>query len=179
MSKQQVEVMLDLETMGIGPNAAIVSIGAVLFDSDGIVKQFSLSNTLASGMEAGVADAATILWWLTQSEEAKRESLSGASHLVDSLVAFSQLLSQYEVTAVWGNGASFDNVILASAYRAAGVLLPWPFYLDRCFRTLKEESPPLVGFEPGISLTPHVALDDAMWQYLYLVELRKQGAANG
>ena len=74
---------------------------------------------------------------------------------------------------VWGNGASFDNVILANAYEALGRRAPWQFWQDRCFRTVKSMYPKLELARLG---TYHNALDDAKWQTEYLLALHRQYA---
>ncbi|CAM7540570.1 3'-5' exoribonuclease Rv2179c-like domain-containing protein [Citrobacter freundii] len=67
-------LMVDLETMGSGPDAPIVSIGAVYFDpSTGntgaeFYQVVSLESSMSFGMKP---DASTIQWWLKQSSEAR------------------------------------------------------------------------------------------------------------
>jgi exodeoxyribonuclease VIII len=39
---------------------------------------------------------------------------------------------------MFGNGASFDNVILGEAYKRCGLKVPWNFWNDRCLRTLMD-----------------------------------------
>ena len=41
-------IMLDLETLGTGNNAVIISIGAVLFDKDGVSKIHSICASIRS-----------------------------------------------------------------------------------------------------------------------------------
>ena len=62
---------------------------------------------------------------------------------------------------VWGNGATFDNVILRNAYQKTGLDCPWPFWQDRCYRTLKNLAPDIDRPELG---TLHQALNDATVQ---------------
>ena len=48
------QVMLDLETMGNGPTSAIIAIGAVAFDMEGITSHFYRQVSLQSSMDAGL-----------------------------------------------------------------------------------------------------------------------------
>jgi exodeoxyribonuclease VIII len=60
-------VMVDLETMGNGPAAAIVAIGAVEFDPDTgqLGREFYREVDLEdSAFRGGVIDASTVLWWM-------------------------------------------------------------------------------------------------------------------
>jgi len=73
-----------------------------------------------------------------------------------------------ENVRVWGNGAAFDNVILASAYRQANITQPWLFWNDRCYRTVKALSPAVTMQRNG---THHNALDDAESQARHLIDM--------
>ena len=159
-------VMVDLETMGNGPSAAIVAIGAVEFDpgSGKLGREFyqevSLEDSAANG---GVIDASTVLWWMRQSDEARAAVYSkDGINLLPALLQFAQWLRECGPRVkVWGNGSPFDNVILRSAYGAVHMPPPWEHWNDRCYRTLK-------NLRPGIKLersgTHHNALDDAITQ---------------
>lgn len=170
-------IMLDLETMGNGPNAAILSIGAVRFDVDtGIVDAFHNGISLASAMSTGgVADASTIEWWMGQSEEARKGVLARPQGLIeDVLYRFSMWATKdggVYVDEIWGNGATADNVWLANAYRRLDLEAPWTYKADRCFRTMRAmfqdvEEAEFVG-------TQHDALDDAKNQALHLIKILK------
>lgn len=179
-------VMLDLETMGHGPNAAIVAIGAVAFDPDtnavdterGFYSPVSLQSSVQYRLQM---DASTVMWWLKQSDAA-RTALTAAEDrtLDDALYRFQMWCYQYEAPAdlpVWGNGAAFDNVILRNAFREADMVPPWRHWNDRCYRTVK-------GMAPGVKLerqgTHHHALDDAISQANHLISVLnflKGGAA--
>jgi uncharacterized protein YdcH (DUF465 family) len=61
-------------------------------------------------------------------------------------------------------------VVLAEFYRLHGMPTPWPYYNDRCYRTVralyKGKEPPFVRLG-----TFHNALDDAMSQATHLIKL--------
>ena len=173
-----IEFMVDLETMGSGPTAAIVSIGCVPFDRESLTvsqDEFYTVVDLESSLKAGLtAESSTILWWMTQSEEARTELFSRRrAQLYEALSALrywmAGLVPAKNDRKVWGNGAAFDNVILSSAYKAVGLETPWNFWNDRCFRTMKNEfaDVPL----PDRSGLHHKAVDDARYQAECLVEI--------
>lgn len=168
------DVMLDLETMGTGPNAAIIAIGAVEFDvkSGELGREFYNTVSLQSAVESGGAiDASTVIWWMDQSDAARAEFKRTGIHITDALVNFSTWLGGCGLTSsrrVWGNGAAFDNVILASAYRASGFDVPWEFWNDRCYRTIRAILPPMPIERGG---THHRAVDDARTQARHLIQL--------
>jgi hypothetical protein len=175
-------IMLDLETMGTGPNAAIVAIGAVEFEinktpgqlgggqlGDTFYMPISLDSAMASG---GQVDAGTVLWWLKQTDAARAMFTHPAIEHGQALANFSSWMHQcgeFKNLRVWGNGASFDNVILASAYRRAALPLPWNGFNDRCYRTVKSMHPTAPALERVG--THHNAMDDAISQAKHLIAM--------
>lgn len=158
-------VMVDLETMGTGNEAAIVSIGAVKFDpmgggiDDALYVGVSLASSVAFGLKI---DPDTVLWWLDKERDTARKALL-ASDFVDLPTALEGLAMWIgdKSVPVWGNGATFDNVILRNAYQKVGLSCPWSYRDDRCYRTFKNLAPDIEC--PTFGLL-HQALDDATAQ---------------
>ena len=168
-------LMLDLETMGTRPGSPVLSIGAVLFDSTQLGPEFYARISLESCMRAGLQpDASTILWWMQQSDAARREITDPVSQmeLRDAVVQFSEFVIKNATPpfTVWGNGSDFDNVLLTEAHRAVGIEPPWRFWANRCYRTLKSLAPEVTIARTG---THHNALDDAKSQALHAIQLCK------
>lgn len=168
------DIMLDLETMGNGPSAAIIAIGAVKFDittraiGDEFYAVVSLEESVAQG---GVMDPATVMWWMRQSDEARKKFDAPKIEFNVALHSFANFIregNQREDIKIWGNGAAFDNVILASAYRNAGFQTPWDFWGDRCYRTIKSLHPNVPMPRTGVY---HCAVDDAKSQALHLINI--------
>lgn len=169
------DVMLDLETMGTRPNAPIVAIGAVRFDTGTgeLGAEFYETIDLASAIDAGaVMEPDTVLWWMKQSDEARAAVTRQGKDFSTVLSSFSYWLKQHEPgsgSRIWGNGASFDNALLAEAYKRAGWMLPWKFWNDRCYRTVAAEHPDIERPEPAIA---HHALEDAKAQARHMIMIR-------
>ena len=173
-------LMVDLETMASGPDAPIVSIGAVFFDpatgqlGPDFYKAVSLESAMAWG---GVPEASTIIWWLKQSAEARSAiAMDDAIPLDDALLQLNDFISENAANGpasiqVWGNGATFDNVILRSSYDRTGIDCPWRFVNDRDVRTIVELGKS-VGCEPRYKIQfvgdQHNALADARHQAKYV-----------
>lgn len=164
------DVMVDLETLGNGSDAVIVSIGAVEFDhrAPAVGREFYAVIDPHTCLEAGLRmDASTVTWWMSQSDSARAVfAATNKIPLRDALAAFSAWLPQN--SCVWGNGASFDNAILSNAYRACGMTQPWKFWDDRCYRTLKNLRPDVPFERVG---THHNALSDALSQAHHAVDI--------
>ena len=169
-------VMLDLETMGNRPRSAIVAIGAVFFDANGLGAEFYARITLQSCVDAGLhMDPSTVLWWMQQEDAARREICDTTLprvELREALGQFTDFLSNnFEGNMqLWGNGSDFDNVLTVDAYEAVGLEPPWKFWSHRCYRTLKSLCPELRIPRNG---THHNALDDAKSQALHTIQLAK------
>lgn len=166
------DVMLDLETMSTGPDAAIVAIGAVEFDPEaGIGTSFYMSVDLLSSVAGGgQMDASTVLWWL-QRDAAVRAAIVHGRPLPLVLESFSRWLARCGPVAqvrLWGNGAGFDNVILRRTYTRLDAEPPWTHWNDRCYRTLKEMRPDIPMQRQGMH---HHAHDDARSQAEHALRL--------
>ncbi|EKS6326557.1 3'-5' exoribonuclease [Enterobacter hormaechei] len=172
-------LMIDLEAMGKKPTAPIVAIGAVFFDpqSGDMGAEFYAAVDLTSAMDQGATpDGETIIWWLKQSSEARAAICTDDTrHIADALSELSAFISRNSDNPrnlkVWGNGASFDNVILRSAYERAGHTCPWQFWNDSDVRTMVLLGKEL-GFDPKRNMpfdgVAHNALADARHQAKYV-----------
>jgi hypothetical protein len=167
---------IDLETMGKGPNAAIVEIGAVFFDvSKGIGPSFTARVSLVSSVGVGMTmDAETVLWWMQQDKSIMPFSRDGNDwSLFYALSQLSEFIASFGTgpVCVWGNGADFDNVILRSAYDACKLPAPWVFRNNRCYRTLNALHPDVVLAR---TTEKHRALDDAIFQARHTIEILRR-----
>lgn len=163
-------VMVDLETLGNGSNAVIIAIGAVEFDTEsGLGRVFYANIDPQSCVNAGlVMDVSTVMWWMKQSDQARAAFDKPSTTLTEALKAFFEWYP--EDANMWGNGATFDNVILSNAYKATGLNRPWPYWADRCYRTLKALHPDIAAARTG---THHNALDDATTQATHAIQILK------
>lgn len=193
MHKYYNEIMVDLETLGRSNNSAIVSIGAVKFNLSDVetydqIKEGyrrSFYRTISLNDLNGEIEGEVLQWWFKQSNEAQRiftDPSNGNTH--DALIAFTDWVNQIEEGEhrVWGNGSSFDNVILRAAYERKNLRAPWSWRHDMDVRTLKYlttlKNPDLdLSSSYKTPGTSHNALDDAIRQVL-LVQ-RCWGAING
>ncbi len=166
--------MLDLETLGTAPGSALIAIGAVKFGGGEIHSEFYRRVSLMDSVSEGLTmDPATVLWWFGQSDEARSEvARPDGSSLLKALEDFTEwtrALVDYAEIEVWGNGASFDNVLLSVAYEKVRLPRPWKYSNDRCYRTVKNI------YTGGAVLertgTHHNALDDARSQAKHLMAM--------
>ena len=173
--------MLDLETMGTRPDAAIVAIGAIMFDPDTLTMGDEFYTPIelnASIADGGTVDGGTVKWWMSQSYEARKEIFDvkeGTYYPSDALIMFSNYIERHVIDGrlyVWGNGSDFDNVILASTYDRIGMPKPWNFRDNRCYRTLKNTFPEVEPMDNPNNVA-HNAAHDAFRQAAHALAIFK------
>jgi exodeoxyribonuclease VIII len=173
-----IDVMADLETLSTEPDAVVVSIGAVEFDpiAGALGNRFyCIIDLERDDVLGGDVSARTLKWWMCQSDAA-RAVFNAAPMLTghEALEAFRVFLLPHQgQTILWGNGSDFDNVVLRSMYKRAGLAAPWQFYNNRCYRTLKNMAPHVKMERVG---THHNALDDAISQANHAIAIYKDFA---
>lgn len=165
-------VMVDIETMGTSPQAAVLSIGACFFDLGAepgeVVSTFAANISLESNHRAGrLLDPGTVLWWLSQSKEAQNAFLEGPHEALRAALtrfsAWCQGLTPVPHRA-WAKDPDFDVVILRSAFEQENIVFPFKYFMSRSVRTILDlafgdeiPAPP----NPGVA---HSAIDDAIKQ---------------
>jgi hypothetical protein len=170
-------IMLDLETMSSRPNAAVISIGAVVFDYH---LPWLLHEEFYAVLEQKEqqdqydrhVSASTFTWWCNQSAEARAvlQAYNDVPVQAESITLVLLRFSEYarrqrpSLDGVWGNGSDFDNVILHGLYNAVGIACPWRYSQSRCYRTLKTLLPDCPLPQRGEDEPAHHALGDAKYQ---------------
>lgn len=183
-------VMLDIETFGLGANAAIVQIGAISFDPlapmslglDGCIVNlpFKINVPLQSSLLLGMEiDQDTIDWWKAQAEPSKASLLGRrtcpegnegsdgtvTAPLPQALHSLRQWWNSLgeRPEAVWAQGTSFDIAVLETAHRRLGMETPWRYNEARDTRTIKWLARQ-VGWETPERRVDHDALLDSIEQ---------------
>lgn len=169
-------IMVDIETLGMGRDAAIATIGACDFDIEGnIVKTFYATVDLENSRHPGVLNASTIYWWLKQEKAAQMAMVPGHDFdpidppldLGNALRNFASFLrGEYvddKVEGFWSNGPTFDEMILRDAYARYEMDFPVSFRASRCCRTIFAQRPQAMDTLPREGVH-HNALDDAIYQ---------------
>lgn len=169
------DLMIDIETLGVSNNAAIISIGAVLFDpyGDTCGEEFYRNITFDSALDYGDYDPSTLKFWNQLPQPAKTQLFNPEQvHLKNALMDFHRFILDNKISKVWGNSPSFDMVILRNAYKNAKIMpsyqaftileFPVRFWLEMDVRTIKSVLPS--DLIPSRTGTHHSALDDAKYQ---------------
>lgn len=157
------DIMIDIETLDTLPTSTILSIGAVLFDisKNKIIDTYYQNICPESCLKNGLTICPeTVDWWKKQRIEAWNCLLVDRLSLDEALVNFVDWMSGNKIR-VWGNGATFDIVILENAFRACKIKVPWKYSNVRCYRTINSMFGSKIKSFEGIK---HNSLDDAIHQ---------------
>ena len=129
--------MIDIEGLGTGPDATILTIAAQSFDPFGsgyYDRCYYARITLESQPDRNIQQD-TIDWWATQ------PAAQAEAFMEDNRIPLDQALDSLYKLAwqhkfIWANGICYDMNILEHAYKSYGKSLPWQFYNVRDARTV-------------------------------------------
>lgn len=169
------DLMIDYETLGTGPDAMVISLGAVYFDIEKgtIGPTFYMAFDVEDQMKKGrVFTASTLKWWMGQTGAAKKvfhEQAKPTQLVLETFSKWVQQNSGIKATRPWGNGATFDISISETLFDDFGVKCPWLYYNVMDLRTFRR----FIGGGadvPKTEGTNHNALDDAKNQAQYVID---------
>ncbi len=176
-------VMCDLECLDSKGTAAIISIGLVTFDlhqgalGAELYIELSLAALKQQLAKGRTMSLDTICWWAQQSPEARScwfpEATGGhkKSSNGECLTELNHFFSHIDKPILWGNGATYDNIVLRGYLEAFSARVPFHYSRDYCYRTMKG----MFGHKAKLERvgTHHNARDDAKSQALHLVAMHK------
>ena len=175
---QLINIVLDLETLSLQEDAAILQIGCCIpqFDRvkipEGISHEFEVTVAYDIAVKSEFhKDSETMDWWEKQDPRVRKLVFSGQNNYEDALHQLVFWLDNLRLAgadiAIWGNGSDFDNRLLTYTLNCYGFKKCWDFRNNRDLRTLKALFP-LEG--AGITLVrtsaeiAHTALGDARYE---------------
>lgn len=172
------DLMIDIEGLGTGPDATILTIAAQEFDPlrrDVLGRHFYARVTLESQNDRCIQQD-TLDWWATQPTQVREEAFAETDRvsLADALQGLHRLA--FHARHVWAQGPTYDMNILEHAYKSLHMPLPWRFFSVRDSRTLFSLVPDLNTYPAS-----HHALEDCrrqiklLWdcmEYLKIKEIK-------
>lgn len=201
MNNDTIDIMLDVESLGLSNKPVLAQLSAVAFKiSDGVtLGEFNKMIKPQSGVKVGLSCAGldskggTCLdWWLTQDDATFKNvivrALLEGEDLPVVLSAFSNWVEEMKqanktkTAKVYGNGPAADCVWVRSAYEACGLKAPWMFFDDACVRTYVDIGRRVFSFDPKKEIPfvgdKHDAIADCKHQIKYVTAIynKIQGA---
>ena len=168
-------VMLDSETLGTGPDAVILTIGAVKFDPYNLQEphtplyfRIDVDEQTALGR---TIDQSTLDWWSKQDPAIFEEAMAD-----EDRIPLAQVIAQINkyvvgVDKIWAQGILFDIGMLENLYRQMKCPCPWNFWQIRDSRTIMD-----LGDDSAKTgnKSAHNALADAYSQAVAVQNIFKQ-----
>ena len=169
-------LMIDFETLDVAECPVILSMGAVVFNENGIVDRFFEKIDQHSCLDLGcTVSIDTLLWWEKQSDTAKKAAFGGTTNISYAMGMLVDFYKKHECGEIWSKGAIADIRWANNILDKLGLQKPWKFWEEMCFRTYLKYSPK-VDFQPVGEA--HNALDDAINQAKHWIEINNQRNLN-
>jgi len=196
------EMMFDLETLDTVPNAIVLSVGAVIFETflnpaTGLEKltwnpigRYYRRLNIQTQIDLGRSmSEATLLWWMQQDLTAREEALAPVTERRDCwavLNGLNDFASQftdpssgthnYSITRFWANPSTFDFPIWDSLAANLAAPVPWRYNQFRDVRTVVQTANLSVKSHvaPEVKGIPHMPIYDCEWQISLLTAARER-----
>lgn len=163
------DIMIDIESLSLQPDALVLSIGACTFTcgteyptiGEKLLLVLDMTQQIIAGRHI---DQGTQKWWAEQPEAASAHwKTPGKVHPVN--VALTELaLFVRDAPRIWANGICFDITVLEHLYRQNGIKVPWKYNIVRDARTFYDNNRPWKQFTSEGVLIEHHPVDDCISQ---------------
>ena len=123
------KLMVDCETLDIGERPVLLSIGAVVFDENGIYQYFQADIDIESSKACGfTVSQSTLDWWDQQDPIAKNMAFAGKERIDVVLRKLVEFYLNHGCTEIWSKGALADIRWINNALDYFGIERPWKYY---------------------------------------------------
>ena len=168
-----INIMIDIETLGTSPTSVIATIGAMKFsrrdrlkpmeEMKSFYRRIDIESCLSKGM---TTDDETVKWWDIQDEKSRDEVYNPVDRIPieQALHELSEFISPLSNPIIWAQGPHFDCTILENAYKKSNLPLPWKFWNVRDCRTILDITDIRLKNIPGDF--PHHSLHDCYKQII-------------
>lgn len=176
----RIDIMTDIETLGVHTDSHIIQISALAFDiNTGEEKnKFDECVDITKSDYMNV-DGSTLSWWLDTDKDLLSDIIKRGKdgydleNVIGMFEDWFNLISQdYDEIYLWGNGILFDNKMIQAQFERFNLKYPIFYRNDRDMRTIVELAQVKEGlssdefkakFEDD-SFKKHDAFDDCRWQ---------------
>ena len=174
-----IQFMVDTETGGTLPDSVIAQVGLCIFDPDksSIISSHRWWLDVDEQEKMGrMWDDSTKQWWKERPLHVYEEVWHPNSLLIYSvtdfcLSLFYQMKRWSDQPIVWANSPSFDCMLLRDLFAQAKIEVPWKYYNERDYRTVKALFPNIPNPKEN---TTHEAMADAVAQAEHLILMLTQ-----
>jgi len=171
--------MIDIETLDILPQAAVLSIGVVYIDhdlnmSDELYIKLDIDEQLGLGSNYFTYNLDTLAWWDSQPAHVRDNTFGGTTSIADACKQMYMFFKKRPKAMYVARGNDFDFPIIDNLFRQSGRGgKPWKFYHQMDYRTMCNFFPPEFYNLPEENDAQHDALSDAKYQARGMIKMLK------
>ena len=133
------DVMVDIETLGLVPKSVITQIGVMPFKMDGDF--FSMGVNLHVDVDSCLKNMGIIqgqaFYWTVQNNLKSVVNEARKSSINDALKLISLYIRDQEPEHIWAKGPQFDCTILESWFNHFELPIPWEYHQLKDVRTVE------------------------------------------
>lgn len=133
-------IMIDLETLGLQPNAVITQISAIAFDIQPLIigHSFNKHINIQSHLDDGaVIDGESLLWTVKNNSSSILVDADNQQSIRNSLKDLKIFIEMNNPSYIWAKSPQFDCIKLEWWYNKYGANPPWTYDMLRDVRTLQ------------------------------------------
>ena len=198
---KRIDIMVDIETLGVHADSTIFQISAAAFDINTgeilkIKNKKAIFDQCANiDLEENLkVDSETIKWWITKYPDMftsliTKGKISPKQLLINFCIWLKSFYSISDNVHLWGNGVNFDNLMLKFQLNKFGeeeYKYPIKYSRDRDYRTILDLGALLMNidrktlrenlleeYKKNNNFNPHDAMDDVLFQIYNLTRIFK------
>lgn len=180
-------IMIDIETLGTGSNAVMISLAAIRFNprTGETFETFEGFLNIDDSVKLGKkVTEGTIMWWFSQEDKAIKTLMKKYKNNVDSVENILNKFHEWLIKVspknkkgdpdfyIWGNGPGLDLGIVKNYYHKSGMSEPWFFGKETCVRSIVRFNPKL-KYNQKFEGVAHDGIDDCKHQIKYVSNILK------
>lgn len=193
MTETRIGLMLDLETLDLGPRAVLSQVALIAFpldDPESELRRIDQDLPIQPQITLGrVMSFDTVLWWMKQEDKARLRFIENTGNDMEELLAFVRSIHRKICEVIqqaggnqnielWAKGPQFDVVNLETLFGDCGLDVPWKYDSVMDLRTTMKLAGIRTADVDSTGITPHVAISDCKFQIRCYAEAMKHLRAN-
>jgi hypothetical protein len=197
MTQGKIGLMLDVESLDLGPRAVLLQVGIIAFPLDDpetemrrVDQYLPVQPQIALGRSVSWD---TIRWWIEQAAttpKIQERFIDNSGNDMDELTALVRSVHRKLTEIIdsvgranvelWAKGPQFDVVNLETLFADCGLDTPWPYDCVMDLRTTMRLAgvSSKTGDIDTSGIVPHVAISDSQFQIRCYVEAMKRLRSN-
>lgn len=193
MTQNRIGLMLDNETLDLGPRSVVTQVGIIAFpldDPDSELRRIDQDLPVQPQLTLGrTMSFATVLWWMQQEDKARARFIENTGNDMEELLAFVRSIHRKigevihqaggkQNVELWAKGPQFDVVNIETLFSDCGLDVPWSYDSVMDLRTTMKLAGVRTEDVDSTGIVKHVAISDCKFQIRCYAECMKHLRSN-